>query len=112
MLYPKEDRVNNTLMFACRTCQFSEPAASSCVYRNEQSNTVGDTAGITQDVASDPTVGLPGFCSHCGEEILCEPCERESSRNGFEDDDEVGGGRSVQSDSSMAEGGKKTIHNS
>ena len=57
MLYPKEDRLNNTLMFACRTCQFSEPAASSCVYRNNLSNTVGETAGVTQDVGSDPTVG-------------------------------------------------------
>lgn len=27
------------------------------MYRNELSNTVGETAGITQDVASDPTVG-------------------------------------------------------
>ena len=57
MLYPKEDRLNNTLMFACRTCQFSEPAASSCVYRNNLYNAVGETAGVTQDVGSDPTVG-------------------------------------------------------
>lgn len=73
MLYPKEDRLNSTLMFACRTCQFSEPAPSSCVYRNQLSNTVGETAGVTQDVGSDPTVGVTKslndevpFCTLCG----------------------------------------------
>ena len=44
-------------MFACRTCQFSEEAPSSCVFRNNLYNTVGETAGVTQDVGSDPTVG-------------------------------------------------------
>ena len=81
MLYPKEDRLNSTLMFACRTCQFSEPAPSSCVYRNTLSNTVGETAGVTQDVASDPTVcrdshllsTLP-LCTMCGEVMLCPRC--------------------------------------
>lgn len=57
MLYPKENKVDNTLMFACRTCPFSEVATSSCVFRNELTNTVGATAGITQDVGTDPTVG-------------------------------------------------------
>lgn len=75
MLYPKEDRISNTLMFACRTCQFSEPAASSCVFRNNLYNTVGETAGVTQDVGSDPTVGLPDFCTLCGQEIFCSLCE-------------------------------------
>lgn len=59
MLYPKEDRLSNTLMFACRTCQFSEPASSSCVFRNILHNSVGETAGVTQDVGSDPTVRDP-----------------------------------------------------
>lgn len=75
MLYPKEDPANNRLMYACRTCPFGQPAESACIYRNELSNTVGDTAGITQDVGSDPTVGLPGFCSCCGKEIICPSCE-------------------------------------
>lgn len=80
MLYPKEDRHNNALMFACRTCPYSEEASTSaCVFRNDLSNTVGETAGITQDVGSDPTVGghsydgldfsLP-LCSMCGQGIL------------------------------------------
>ena len=75
MLYPKEDRDANKLMFACRTCQFSEDAISSCVFRNNLYNTVGETAGVTQDVGSDPTVGIPDFCTLCGEEIVCLFCE-------------------------------------
>ncbi|KAA6413664.1 MAG: DNA-directed RNA polymerase II subunit RPB9 [Lasallia pustulata] len=63
MLYPKEDRLSNTLMFACRTCQFSEPASSSCVFRNILHNSVGETAGVTQDVGSDPT--LPRSNKQC-----------------------------------------------
>ena len=58
LLYPKEDRANNRLMFICRTCHVGEPAASPCVYQNKLNNQVGDTAGVTQDVGSDPTVGL------------------------------------------------------
>ncbi|KAI9853011.1 MAG: hypothetical protein M1838_002790 [Thelocarpon superellum] len=74
MLYPKEDPQTATLMFACRTCQFSEPAASACVFRNILSNTVGETEGVTQDVASDPTVSPPGFCTLCGQMIACDFC--------------------------------------
>lgn len=91
MLYPKEDRMTNKLMFACRTCQFSEEALSSCVFRNNMYNTVGETAGVTQDVGSDPTVCAPGFvdsavdfdprvesdrvglcCTLCGMEVVVE----------------------------------------
>lgn len=75
MLYPKEDRNSNKLMFACRTCQFSEDAISSCVFRNNLYNTVGETAGVTQDVGSDPTVGIPTFCTLCGQVITCDICE-------------------------------------
>ncbi len=78
MLYPKEDKENNILMYACRTCQFSEPAISSCVFRNQLYNTVGETAGVTQDVGADPTVGDPNSdyfaCTLCGEELVCETC--------------------------------------
>lgn len=76
MLYPKEDRINSMLMFACRTCKFAEPAASSCVFRNILNNVQAETAGVTQDVASDPTVGLSDFCicTLCGEELVCSTC--------------------------------------
>jgi DNA-directed RNA polymerase subunit M/transcription elongation factor TFIIS len=59
MLYPKEDAESNTLTFACRTCAYWEVPQTSCIYRNDLSNTVGETAGITQDVGQDPTVRVP-----------------------------------------------------
>jgi DNA-directed RNA polymerase II subunit RPB9 len=76
MLYPQEDRENNTLHFTCRTCHYSEPPQSACVYRNELSNSAGETAGITQDIGEDPTVGydFPEMCTLCGQEILCQVC--------------------------------------
>jgi DNA-directed RNA polymerase II subunit RPB9 len=74
LLYPKEDRVTNQLMFTCRTCHVGEPASSYCVYQNKLHSQVGDTAGVTQDVGSDPTVCLPGFCTLCGDEITCSVC--------------------------------------
>ena len=98
MLHPKEDRLNNTLMFACRTCQFSEPAGASCIYRNSLKETIAETPGNVQDVAQDPTVGdtessfdfkyyygmvdvagvdvIPDLCTLCGQEILCPICDR------------------------------------
>lgn len=71
MLYPKEDPDTHRLQFACRTCQYSEEATSSCVFRNILNNSVGETAGVTQDVGSDPTVGLP-LCLLCGHVVICE----------------------------------------
>lgn len=68
-------------MFTCRTCHVSEPASSYCVYQHQLNSQVGDTAGVTQDVGSDPTVGLPDFfcppgsCMICGEQITCFLCD-------------------------------------
>jgi DNA-directed RNA polymerase II subunit RPB9 len=67
LLYPKEDRSTNSLMFSCRTCHVSEPATSYCVFQNKLNSQVGDTAGVTQDVGNDPTVGLPCVCCLCGD---------------------------------------------
>lgn len=57
MLYPKEDEDSHKLQFTCRTCQYTEEAVSTCVFRNVLNNAAGETAGVTQDVGSDPTVG-------------------------------------------------------
>jgi DNA-directed RNA polymerase II subunit RPB9 len=93
MLYPKEDEHEHKLMFTCRTCNFSEEATSSCIFRNIQNNAAGETAGVTQDVGSDPTVGDPSIihiegmcgprdsdasayacCLSCGGIIMCGHC--------------------------------------
>ncbi|KAL2110493.1 hypothetical protein VUR80DRAFT_1133 [Thermomyces stellatus] len=56
MLYPKEDPDNRQLLYTCRTCQFTEEAATTCVFRNVLNSAKGETAGVTQDVTSDPTL--------------------------------------------------------
>lgn len=56
MLYPKEDPDSRKLLYTCRTCQFVEDAATTCVFRNMINSASGETAGVTQDVATDPTV--------------------------------------------------------
>lgn len=76
LLYPKEDKTNSRLMFTCRTCHVSEPATSHCVFQNRLNSQVGDTAGVTTDVGSDPTVGAPVFCTVCGGEIICVVCDK------------------------------------
>ncbi|KAH8671971.1 hypothetical protein BGZ60DRAFT_527407 [Tricladium varicosporioides] len=84
MLYPKEDPDTHRLNFACRTCQYSEEATSACVFRNILNNAVGETAGVTQDVGSDPTVGLP-LCLLCGSVVMCEG-RTQRGRGGAEDE--------------------------
>lgn len=105
MLYPREDSSNNALMFACRSCQYSEPATAACIYRNSLQEQIAETAGNVEDVAQDPTVGddyahdsatgslmeeedmpdeeeedevVPHMCTLCGQEITCPTCGQAS----------------------------------
>ncbi|KAF8419591.1 hypothetical protein EV426DRAFT_274655 [Tirmania nivea] len=70
MLYPKENKVEMALMYQCRTCSYTEPASSYCVYRNQLASSAGETAGVTTDVGSDPT--LPRSNKQCPK---CEETE-------------------------------------
>ncbi|KAI0480742.1 hypothetical protein GGR56DRAFT_288085 [Xylariaceae sp. FL0804] len=109
MLYPKEDEDSHKLQFTCRTCQYTEEATSSCVFRNVMNNAAGETAGVTQDVGSDPTVGSHvsspslahasapttgrascsaddslALCLRCGHTLLhCDRCEDPASVDEF-----------------------------
>lgn len=71
MLYPKEDPDSRQLLYTCRTCQFMEQSATTCVFRNVLNSASGETAGVTQDVASDPTVSpVPCIGCPCGFEAV------------------------------------------
>jgi len=35
LLYPREDKNERKLMFACRNCEYQEQAENVCVYRHE-----------------------------------------------------------------------------
>jgi DNA-directed RNA polymerase II subunit RPB9 len=78
MLYPKEDQDAHKLQFTCRTCQYTEDAQTTCVFRNVLNTSAGETAGVTQDVGSDPTVSdllsLPVMCLFCGCLVYCVVC--------------------------------------
>lgn len=56
MLYPREDKDSRRLLFECRTCSYVEEAASPLVYRHELITNIGETAGVVQDIGSDPTL--------------------------------------------------------
>lgn len=139
MLYPKEDRESSTLMFACRTCQFSEPATASCIWRNSLKEDIKETAGNTDDVAQDPTVGepsdsvmedaqyeddvegqereegdiVPELCTMCGQEILCPVCEQPSDGGiAFEIDDPDQGSLEQEQEAIEAERRERTFSGS
>jgi DNA-directed RNA polymerase II subunit RPB9 len=63
MLYPKEDKINQRLLYSCRNCDYTEIAENAKIYRNELQSAIGETAGVTQDIGSDPT--LPRSDQEC-----------------------------------------------
>ena len=74
LLYPKEERSTGKLLYFCKTCKHTEESNSACAWRNQLNSAVTATAGEIEDVASDPTVGVPCFCTLCGEELRCGSC--------------------------------------
>ena len=40
MLYPKEDKENKQLLYACRNCDYKELANNNCIYVNKIVNEV------------------------------------------------------------------------
>ncbi|EXJ92931.1 hypothetical protein A1O3_01487, partial [Capronia epimyces CBS 606.96] len=81
LLYPKEDRTTSTLLYICKACHATTTHDSACTYRHQLGSTVQETAGVTTDVANDPTVGsapseLPCFCTLCGNQLKCGQCGR------------------------------------
>merc|ERR1712012_942115 len=63
MLYPKEDKENKQLMYACRNCDYKEIAENSCIYVNKiMHGGVNELTNINPDVIGDPT--LPRSTDH------------------------------------------------
>lgn len=78
LLYPKEDRTENRLKFVCKACTAVTEHDTACTYRHHLGSTVTETAGVTTDVANDPTVGDTSlevyFCTMCGDALRCAEC--------------------------------------
>lgn len=67
MLYPREDKNNKVLLYACRNCDYKQLADSNCVYVNKIMHEVDELTHINPDVVSDPT--LPRTKDH-----MCPKC--------------------------------------
>jgi len=63
MLYPREDRVNQQLLYTCRNCMYTEQASNPLIYKHQLISEISETAGVTQDLAQDPT--LPRSNDEC-----------------------------------------------
>uniref|UniRef100_UPI0035902760 DNA-directed RNA polymerase II subunit RPB9-like n=2 Tax=Myxine glutinosa TaxID=7769 RepID=UPI0035902760 len=62
MLYPKEDKENRILLYACRNCDYQEESDNSCIFVNKRTHEVDELKQINADVAQDPT--LPRTAVH------------------------------------------------
>lgn len=78
LLYPKENRDNHQLDFVCKACTAVTKHDTACTFRHHLGATVTETAGVTTDVANDPTVGDTSldvyFCTMCGDTLRCTEC--------------------------------------
>ncbi|CAG8535552.1 5170_t:CDS:2 [Ambispora leptoticha] len=67
MLYPKEDKEERILTYACRNCEYQEPAENQCVYKNDLDNAMEQTTSEIKDLAADPTLPrTKKTCPKCG----------------------------------------------
>ena len=53
MLYPKEDKSNKVLLYACRNCDYRQMADSCCIYVNKIMHEVDELTNIVTDVIGD-----------------------------------------------------------
>ncbi|XP_054929219.2 DNA-directed RNA polymerase II subunit RPB9 isoform X2 [Dermacentor andersoni] len=47
MLYPKEDKENRVLLYACRNCDYQQEADNNCIYVNKITHEVEMKCGCT-----------------------------------------------------------------
>ncbi|XP_065578135.1 DNA-directed RNA polymerase II subunit RPB9-like [Artemia franciscana] len=68
MLYPREDRENRVLLYACRNCDFRQLADNNCIYVNKIMHEVDELTQIVTDVIADPTLPRSSehSCPKCG----------------------------------------------
>ncbi|ORX62195.1 DNA-directed RNA polymerase II subunit I [Hesseltinella vesiculosa] len=66
LLYPREDKAARQLLFACRNCQFEEPADNACVFRHEVVHAPSEQTMVLADLSSDPTLPRANLsCPKC-----------------------------------------------
>jgi DNA-directed RNA polymerase II subunit RPB9 len=68
LLYPREDRINKRLLYACRNCTYSEAAKANCVYTNEIKQSINSNLLVSKETSLDPTLKRTKAiqCNQCG----------------------------------------------
>ncbi|KAM0747150.1 hypothetical protein T439DRAFT_95235 [Meredithblackwellia eburnea MCA 4105] len=56
LLYPKEDKVNKVLLYACRNCNYVKETVNPCVFKHDLIVVARETAGVVEDLETDPTL--------------------------------------------------------
>lgn len=84
LLYPREDRQLNKLLYVCKACNSSEENEPACTYRQDLSEGAQESMGEKAFVAHDPTVGdteddTSCFCTTCGQCLKCNTCGEPNS---------------------------------
>ena len=76
LLYPREDRQLNQLLYICKACSSVQQSEPACTYRQILSEAAQESMGEKAYVANDPTVGedLSSFCTMCGNCLKCSTC--------------------------------------
>uniref|UniRef100_A0A8C0AMR5 DNA-directed RNA polymerase II subunit RPB9-like zinc ribbon domain-containing protein n=1 Tax=Buteo japonicus TaxID=224669 RepID=A0A8C0AMR5_9AVES len=54
MLYPKEDKENQILLYTCCNCNYQQEADNSCIYVNKITHKADELTQIIADVSQDP----------------------------------------------------------
>ncbi|KAL7438345.1 hypothetical protein ACHAXM_006160 [Skeletonema potamos] len=69
MLYPKENRAERKLQYACRLCRYTEAANGQLIYKNILKKEVGNVLHtVPSAVSDDPTLprSQKAHCGKCG----------------------------------------------
>lgn len=69
MLYPKEDKRNRALRYACRLCRYSEEATNAIIFKNVLKKELGNVLHkVPSAVSDDPTLprSQQASCENCG----------------------------------------------
>ncbi|XP_066494490.1 DNA-directed RNA polymerase II subunit RPB9 isoform X1 [Tiliqua scincoides] len=83
MLYPKEDKENRILLYACRNCDYQQEADNSCIYVNKITHEVETqrcrerrTTPVRSVVTRKPSFSsltVPGLRMPCGSIMFAQP---------------------------------------
>lgn len=56
LLYPREDKARQKLVYYCKSCDYQEDTDDLCVYRNVVEHSAIERTVIFQDVRADPSL--------------------------------------------------------